>query len=240
MAPEGELLTIGYVINSQNALYSLIGGGLHWCDGGVGPYWARGKFNTCGSLDGSRKYSSAYLGWSPSGDVSSASNVVGQLATILTSDRLSARNRALVEIAYGESLLEDGAEEAVKVAQSLIITSPEFHSTGKIDLTEDKRTAPPQRTAKGSEYKAIVHVTLFGGMDSMNMLVPHPDGCQALYDEYFEKRTQDLALKASEMVKISATTSNQPCSYFGVHKNLSNLAEIYASGEAIFVTQSGK
>ena len=52
MAPEAELLTMGYVIESQNALYNLFRMGLSNCNGGSGPRWDRGTYRTCGNQDG--------------------------------------------------------------------------------------------------------------------------------------------------------------------------------------------
>lgn len=79
IAPEAELLNLGEVINAQNALYSVLSGQLHWCFNGVGASWGRGVSNSCGSLDGSNKYSPAYLDYSPVGNATDASNVVGQV-----------------------------------------------------------------------------------------------------------------------------------------------------------------
>lgn len=55
MAPEAELLTLGYVVNSQNAMYNLFRMGLSACAGGVGPRWDRTKYRACGDGDGSTK-----------------------------------------------------------------------------------------------------------------------------------------------------------------------------------------
>ena len=52
MAPEAELQTMNYIIDSQNALYNLFRIGLSVCDGGVGPRWARGTYSECGDRDG--------------------------------------------------------------------------------------------------------------------------------------------------------------------------------------------
>ena len=55
--------------------------------------------------------------------------------------------------------------------------------------------------------KAIVHVYLFGGLDSMNMLAPHPDGCPSLYEEYVAQRGNNLYLTTGEMIKIDINES---------------------------------
>ena len=44
VAPEANLLTLGYVIHGQNSLYALIRNGLNACDSGIGPYYRMGEF----------------------------------------------------------------------------------------------------------------------------------------------------------------------------------------------------
>ena len=69
------------------------------------------------------------------------------------------------------------------------------------------------------------------------MLTPHPDGCPDLWDEYQHLRGAALALTESEIVKIELTQSDQPgqpCSAFGVHKELHGLADMFSEGDAIF------
>lgn len=41
-APEAELLTMNYMVSTQNSYYSLIGDGLSACNGGIGPAVSRG------------------------------------------------------------------------------------------------------------------------------------------------------------------------------------------------------
>ena len=197
--------------------------------------------------DFSVQYTSGYLDFTPTGDLSSSTNVVGQLGTILTADRISPVNKALVEDAYSSFYNADGggADMALKVAQELMVTSPEFHTTNKVDPNINARTATPQAEKDESiPYKAIVHVNLFGGMDSMNLLVPHPDGCPELFADYQNNRGPDLSLTTNEMVKILVDSSSedqpeQPCSSFGVNAHFSSLKDIYSAGDGIFYTNTG-
>ena len=80
-------------------------------------------------------------------------------------------------------------------------------------------------------------MNLFGGMDSYSMLVPWPDGCNDLYDEYKKYRTK-LTLKAGDMDKIDPQT-NQPCTSFGVNNHLTDLTKLYNSGDAVFFASIG-
>ena len=240
VAPEAELLNMGYIIASQNALYALVHIGLNACDGGIGPPWYRGVSNTCGDTDGTFKKTAAYLDYNPTGDVSSASDVVGQLATILTADRINPQSRAIIETAYENSYKAGGENEALRVAQTLMLSVPEFHTTNVIALNGEERKPTPQKEMdESTPYKAIVSVFLFGGIDSMSMLVPHPDGCNDLYEDYKEQRGETNFLAPNEMVKIDAASSDQPCKSFGVNKHISVLADIYNAKEGMFFANIG-
>lgn len=196
-------------------------------------------FLDCGNFDGFLDKTGAYLDFTPSGDISSSANVVGQLATLLTSDRIHPSNRAKIEAAYEASFDDGGADEALRVAMILMVSIPEFHTLNKVLPTSVAREPTPQADKIAVPYKAIVSINLFGGMDSMTMLAPHPKGCQALFEEYNNQRGPGLALSEDEMIEISAATSDQPCSSFGVNKHLDALAEMYRANECIFFANVG-
>ena len=165
---------------------------------------------------------------------------MGDLALLLTSNRLSPGNRQIIEAQFTLSYGASGISEALQVATTLIMSTPEFQTTNTVAMSGTARTATPSIPKNPSvPYKAIVHVNLFGGMDSMNMIMPHPDGCQSLYDEYKLYRGSGNYVDVTEMVKIDATTPEQPCTHFGVNNALDYLAQIYTEGEAIFFTNIG-
>jgi len=64
--------------------------------------------------------------------------------------------------------------EAIQVATVLMLATPEVHTTNLVDVSSDARTGTPSRPVnENAPYKALVHVNLFGGCDTWNMLVPH-------------------------------------------------------------------
>ena len=171
---------------------------------------------------------------------------MGQLATILTADRLSSASRALIEAAYTANWNPADPQAGMKAAQALMITTPEFHGTTKVDAGSNTRSPTPPRGTKTDTdgYKAVVHIYLFGGMDSMNLLTPHPVGCPGLYNEYTHKRGNENSLNLSDMANITIDESasdqpDQPCSAFGVNSAISSLADIYNAGEGLFVANAG-
>lgn len=232
VSPESELLNMKYVLASQNSFYALIKDGLSACWGGIGPYWSKGSLQSCGDSQDAP----GFLKFIPEGDASSSSNVVAQLATLLTADRLDAYSRELIESAHSSALTAGNEVTALKIAQMLLVSTPNFHATNRAVLSnEARKSTSPASEDKNEPYKAIIHLNLFGAMDSMNMLVPHPDGCPSLYNEYKEKRGQNLYLPAVDLIKIDASTSDQPCASFGINKRLGQaLADMYGAGEVVF------
>lgn len=243
VSPEAQLLNLGYIIAGQNALYSLFAYGLNSCGGGIGADWRRGdQFYKCGNEDGLEQFSSARLSFVPPDDPTNAEDVVGTLATLLTADRISPTNRALIVDAYRESSIAGGTNEALKVAQSLLVSIPEFHTYNSV-RTNGQVRQPSPRPEKNPNYgyKAIVSINLFGGADTMSMIVPHPQmpTCAPLHAEYTLQRGPALALNVGEMIQIDAGDSNQPCDEFGVNSRLAAMAAMYSEGEGIFFANIG-
>eukprot|EP00804_Cyclotella_cryptica_P019736 CCRYP_009662-RD/>CCRYP_009662-RD protein AED:0.10 eAED:0.10 QI:0/0.90/0.86/1/0.90/0.86/23/166/2685 len=231
VSPESELLNMKYVIASQNAFYSLIQHGLTICWGGIG-----GKGPCYDYPD-----SAGFLDFVPEGATSSSSVVVSQLSTLLTADRLDDASQNVIESAYSATLASKGEAAALKVAQALLVSSPVFHATNNaMPQIEERASTPSTAKDENEPYKAIIHLNLFGGMDSMNLLVPHPDSCPSLYQEYRTKRGPDLYLTIDELIKIDASTSDQPCASFGINKNLGQgFADLYNAGEVVFFANIG-
>jgi len=65
------------------------------------------------------------------------------------------------------------ADKALRMAQKLILATPEFHSSGLFKPLDEARPEPPIPPETEREYKAVVYVNLHGGLDSFNTLVPH-------------------------------------------------------------------
>ena len=106
-------------------------------------------------------------------DPSSAEEAVSQLATLITSGRLSQASHDLIVEQYNTTFYSENAETALKTALHLLIVSPEFHSTNPVRPSGLPRLPRPQPGTVDEPYKAIVYVYLFGGMDSFYMLAPH-------------------------------------------------------------------
>jgi uncharacterized protein (DUF1501 family) len=79
-------------------------------------------------------------------------------------------------------------------------------------------------------YKAIVVITLSGGNDGNNMIIPLDD---AEHSQYAALRGA-IALPQSACLPLNGTGRS-----FGLHPSLSNLAAIYNSGDALIVANIG-
>lgn len=184
--------------------------------------------------DGSHSYGNT--SFIPTGD---AFQVIDQLATILTSGRLSTENRAIIEAAF-TGTIEAGMsfKEAFINAEQLIATTPEFHSTGLVRKTGADRNVPPAPMTSVDDYKAVVYVLLDGGMDSYNMLVPH--SCTGPLRNQYDSERGSLAFNATERdLLIDASGSGQPCQTFALHDELILLKELYDMNELIFFANTG-
>ncbi len=171
--------------------------------------------------------------------------VVTELATIHTSGRLGMDNKQIIMDAYKSKLNDasssDPAGDALRLAQQLIFTTPEAHTTNIVKRAGAVRPPPPEPIEKGVPYKAIVYVMFAGGADSYNMLAPHTCTQEidnmTLWDEYVSIR-QDIALEHSELLVLNETT-NQACEHFGVHPQLGSVQEMFNEGDLLFFSNTG-
>ena len=244
VAPEAWVSSINQVVGRLNGIAALIHHGLNNCPYGAGLGFQSLSFNPCNSdiREPDRLYedSVGYLSYEPS-DINDSAAVVDELALLLTSGRLSTDGRQIVTQAYDAALTADSSRPdiALKIAQELISSSPEFHSTSLTSLVnEDRPPAPRPPAADNVGYKAIVHMYLFGGADTFNLLVPGPT-CP-LFDEYKQVRGEAVALDPLyEIVTIDAATSDQPCTEFGINKNVDFFKTLYDNGAGIFFASAG-
>lgn len=87
--------------------------------------------------------------------------------------------------------------------------------------------------AQMDDYKAIVCITLEGGNDAFNMLIPTSTG---EYQDYSDVRS-NIAVAQNQIVPINPL--NTPGRTFGVHPSMANIASMFNSGQAAFVANVG-
>lgn len=235
VSPEFQVATGPRMINLLNGLLSLIKYGLGPCFGGLGSGTAGSQ---CATLKaGNYAKSAGSLTYAPSSRL--AEDVTNELATLMTAGRLSAESRQAIRQVVET---EDNPELAVIKAQSIIATSPEFHSTNIVRSMGTTRPVPtpPQSSKKG--YKAVVYVLLAGGVDSYNMLVPHTcsstnDDGKTLLEQYNAERTT-VGFTDDERTRIVNATG-QPCDQFAVHPQLEIVEQLYKEGNLAFFANAG-
>jgi len=221
-------------------MFSLIKWGLTTCEGGFGV--PKDGTLQCSSYDeGDFGKSWGRVTFEPS-DPTAASAVIDELATLLTGGRLSQERRQIIESAYNNM---DDASAALRLAQQLILSSPEFHSTNLAPLSGQQRGFVKENFSRktletrNSSYKAIVYLFLEGGADSFNLLVPHSqcDG-KDMYEEYASVR-KELAINKEDLLVIDDISSSQVCKKFGLHPQFSSLKDLYDAGDALFFANTG-
>lgn len=84
-----------------------------------------------------------------------------------------------------------------------------------------------------NDYKALVCISLNGGNDSYNMLVPKTG---TAYNEYKTTRS-NLALDANDLLSINAT--NTQGQEFGLHPSLPKLQGLFNQGKLSFISNIG-
>ena len=243
VGPEGQVLTGPNIINFFDGVFSFLKYGFEDVYDGFG-YGRDFKLAKGAHMIGDGSHSYGNTSFVPTGE---AAEIVDQLATLLTSGRLSTENRAIIKDAY-ESTIAAGMsmKEAFINAEQLIVTTPEFHSTGLVRKTNADRKFPPAPLASTKEYKAVVTVLLDGGMDSYNMLAPH--SCSgtnsqgvSLRDQYDSERGV-LAFNSSigeRDLLIDASGSGQPCEMFAIHDELTLLKDLYDMNDLVFFANTG-
>ena len=119
----------------------------------------------------------------PPGRPGYSNAVVEKLSTLLTAGRLGDEIKALIvkEFESGKS-----AEDGLRRAQQLIVTTGEFHTTNIVKSTKTPREGVDFPKPTGKPYRAVVFVLLNGGCDSYNMLTPHTCS-NGLYENYLGK-----------------------------------------------------
>ena len=115
--------------------------------------------------------------------------------------------------------LNGDSGRAIRIAQQLILMSPEFHVWGASTRnTGTKRYIRGYVRAPQHKYKSVVYLFLDGGVDSFNLLVPKGKCIgKDMYREYKSARGIK-ALGDSELLDIDTTGSGQVCNTFGINK----------------------
>ena len=240
VGPEGQILTGPNVMNFFRGTFSLLKYGFEDAYGGFGydREWGSWKRDI-----GNYSHSYGHMTAWPRGNA--AREIVDELATLLTSGRLSEENRQIIVGAFEDTILAGKTtKEAIINVQQLITTTAEFHTNTLMRNIGDERELPEPSQPSSKPYKAVVHVMLAGGMDSFNMLVPHA-GCSknaagATVLEQYESERGVLAFTQEErQLIIDAAGSNQTCSKFAIHDELTLLKQLYEEEDLIFLANIG-
>ncbi len=170
----------------------------------------------------------------PPGQIGQSAVVVDELATLLTSGRLSAESRRLIRDAYDKA---GSGNDGLRIAQEMILTSSEFHTTNPVNHLDEPRAVQAFPEPTGKPYKALVYLLLNGGCDSYNMLTPHT--CSAsndVYESYLKVRNV-VAIAKNDLLPIDS--ENQNCTKYGIHPSLPAVQKLYNDGDLLFFANTG-
>ena len=137
----------------------------------------------CPNTEGDYSLSPATITWTPS-STASVDDILEELNVILTAGRLSTSNKALIKTVMEQYFSSGDVGKAVRIAQQLIFSSPEYHATSVPRLLDTTRQIAGYEQDPATPYKALVVFVMSGGCDSFNLLVPK--GLCAVGDQYQE------------------------------------------------------
>ncbi|KAL7569362.1 hypothetical protein ACA910_010449 [Epithemia clementina (nom. ined.)] len=241
VSPEASVINSPEIFSTVNGFESLVKYGLMDCFGGFGRsklFMDGSSVPSCSDLvSGGYHGSTGHLTVQPHASMS-ASAIIDQLSLLLTSGRLSSSSRGIVTAAYQDELASTDHERAIIRAQQLILTTPEFHTTGRVKPTGASRAEPSIPNPTGKPYKAVVFLMMGGGCDSFNMIVPHTCSGSTLVDQYKRERGE-LALTDSERNSRVIDITGQPCQKFGLHPKLQTVQTLYNDGDLAFYFNTG-
>lgn len=191
-------------------------------------------------------YATGALSYEPALELN-ATNVVDELATLLTSGRLSQSKRDLLTELYDSYFESHGTQAAVSTVGQLIVATPEFHANGVSRSTDTIREDLPPTVPSEAPYKAVVFFMLDGGFDSYNMLVPQEcTGTNAAgtpvnvqYNTVRGEMKFAEGVERSLEIDVDPALDDQPCSKFVVHDKLPLLKELYDDGDLTFFANTG-
>jgi hypothetical protein len=235
VAPEGQVLTSPRIVDSVNGLVALSKWGLSDCFGGFGT-----ETNCRYSFDAERIRSLATASLTFDVETTDAVTLVNELATLMTSGRLSQYARRIATDAItGIS----NTATAMDYARQIIATSPEYHATGTVRHLMSTRPPIAQQSEESiEEYKVVLYIMLDGGMDSFNLLAPHTCSMQnsqgQTLREQYEAERSSIAMSEAERTRI-VSANGQPCSEFAIHENLPVVERLYNDGDLAFFSNIG-
>lgn len=120
------------------------------------------RYTHCASTEGDYSLSPAIISYQPS-VTSSVDELIEELSMLLTSGRLGEKNKALVRSAILPYFSSGDIGRATRIAQQLLVSSPEYHTTGVPRRIESVRQAEAYDDLPGQPYKALVVFVMNGG-----------------------------------------------------------------------------
>ncbi|KAL7569392.1 hypothetical protein ACA910_010477 [Epithemia clementina (nom. ined.)] len=241
LSPEASVINAPEILSTVNGFESLTKYGLMDCFGGFGYnrlFMDGSPVPDCSTIVlGDYEGSTGHLTVQPDKSLT-ASAIVDQLSLLMTSGRLSSTSRTIIQQAYEEKKATSDHAKAIIRAQQLILTTPEFHTTGRVAPISKARPQPSTPNPTGKPYKAVVLLMLHGGCDSFNMIVPHTCSGSTLVDQYKRERGE-LSLTDYERSRRAIDVNGQPCEKFALHPKLSTVQKLYNDGDLAFYFNTG-
>lgn len=159
VAPESQVLTGAKVTTLLDGLLSTIKFGLVSCYNAFGDTLYTGQ---CPIQEGNTDDAIGYLDYSiPQG--LTVDEAIEDLALLLTGGRLSSTNRNIIRGAIENEYNNGDISKATRIAQQLVLSSPEFHTWGTVHRnTGEKRHIQGYNHPPKNSYKTVVLFMMTG------------------------------------------------------------------------------
>ncbi|MDW8479453.1 MAG: DUF1501 domain-containing protein [Xanthomonadales bacterium] len=124
--------------------------------------------------------------------------------------------------------------EFLRLSLHALVGSAAFGSAfGKLFLAQN--AVASQRSLLGSDYRALVCIYLAGGNDAFNTVIPRDPAGHA---QYAQTRSF-LAVAQSALIPIHPLSGPQNGGEWGLHPELSGIAELFQQGRAAIIANVG-
>lgn len=106
---------------------------------------------------------------------------------------------------------------------------------GKLQLAQAAIEGGSTRTLRGTDYRALVCVYLYGGNDAFNMMVPRDSAGYASY----QTARAALAIPQNQLLALNPSVAPTGGGSFGLHPALGSLQQLFNTGKLALVSNVG-
>lgn len=164
VAPESMILSGDNVLDLLESVFSVVKLGISECYKPTLANYREGIPFPCATEEGDTSLAPAHSNYWPV-STASVNDIIYDLDILLTSGRLTDKNRGLIKSLIDPEYNTGNVAKAIRMAQQLVFATPELHSTGVTRNLNDVREISGYTDPPTAPYKAVVVLMMVGGAD---------------------------------------------------------------------------